>query len=59
VNLVALEMFANAIGPGKEIENVRGTFQIKKPERLLSRNLAAADYALAEFADPAVCRHVN
>src|SRR5208282_5196223 len=42
VDFVALEMFADAIGPGKQIKNVRGSFETEEPQRFFAGDEAAA-----------------
>jgi len=42
VDFVALEFFADAIGPRQQIENVGGRFEVDEPQRLVARNLSAA-----------------
>jgi len=59
VNFVALEMFADAIGPRQEIENVGGRFEIEQPRRFVAGDVAAAEDALAEDGKPFVISRVN
>jgi hypothetical protein len=59
VNLVAFEMLADAVGPGQQVQNVGGGFQVQQPLRLVAGDVATAEHALAEFGNPAMLGHVN
>jgi hypothetical protein len=59
VNFVAFEMFANAIRPGQQIQNVGGRFQVEKPRCLFARNLTAMQHAPAQSRDCFVIARVN
>jgi len=48
MNLVALELFADTIRPRQQIQNVGGRFQIEKPQRFVTGDLATAQDTLAE-----------
>ena len=54
VDLVALEIFADAVGPGQQIQNVGGRFEIEQPQRLVAGDLSAAQNPFAERGN--VCR---
>ena len=51
MNLVALEMFADAVGPGHQIENVRCGFKAEQSERLLAGDLAAVEDARCQVGN--------
>ena len=59
MNLVAFEPLANPVGPGQQIENVRGRFQIEQVQRLLASDGAAAQHPLAKQGDEVVVGRVN
>ena len=51
MDLVALEMFAQAVGAGHEIEDVGGGFQAEKPGGLGAGDFAAAQDPAGEFGN--------
>ena len=59
MNLVALELFANAVGPGKQVENIGRRFEIEEPQCFIAGNMSAAQNPLAEFGNFAVEVCVN
>jgi len=59
MNLIALELFTDAVCPRQQIQDVGGRFQIKKPRRLLTGNLAAAQNMLAEDGKFLMIARVN
>ena len=59
MNLVALELLADAIRPRQQIQNIGGVFEIKKPRRLVAGNVSAAQNPFAERGDLAVIIRVN
>ena len=59
MDLVALVVFANAIRPRHQVENVGGGFKVKQKQRLLARNGAAIQYPLPQFGNSAMVCHVN
>ena len=59
MNLVALELFANAVGPRQQIQNVGGRFEIEEPRRLVAGDVSAAEHALAERGKFLVSCRVN
>jgi len=50
MNLIPFEMFADTIGPGHQIKNVRRAFQTEKPFAFFARNPPAIQQALTHFA---------
>jgi hypothetical protein len=59
VNLVSLEVFADAVGPGEQIKDVRCPFQFKEPPGLVTSNVSAVHDALAKFAQALVNSQVK
>ena len=59
MDFVALELFADAVGPRQQIQNVGGGFEVDEPQRLVAGNCSAAQNPLAEFGDFAVIFCVN
>jgi hypothetical protein len=59
VNLVAFEMFPDAIGPGQQVMDVGGTLEIKEPKRFGSRKFASFQDPLAKFGQALAPSCVN
>ena len=59
MNLVALELFADAVGPRQQIQDIRGGFQVDQPEGLVAGDLPAAEDPLAEPGNSGVMVCVN
>jgi len=59
MNLVALELFADAVGPRQQIQDIRGGFQVEQPEGLVAGDLPAAEDPLAEPGNSGVMVCVN
>ena len=59
VNLVALELFADAVRPRQQIENVGGGFEIEEPRRFVAGDVSAAQNPLAEGGEFLVIGRVN
>ena len=52
MDFVALEIFADAVGPRQQIENVGGIFEMEQPQRLVAGDVAAVQNAFAESGNP-------
>ena len=52
VDFVALEMLANAVGPGEQAENISAGFKIEKPLALISGECMARENFLGKLTDP-------
>ncbi len=59
MDFVAFELFAYAVRPREQIQNVGGRFEIEEPQCLVAGNLAATQNTLAEFGDFVVRGRVN
>jgi len=59
MDFVAFELFADAIGPGQQIQNVGRRFKIEEPERVVAGNVPAGQNTFAEFGEPEVIFSVN
>jgi hypothetical protein len=59
MDFVSLEFFANAIGPREQVKNVRGGFELEKPQRFIACDGPAVQNALAERGDTLVICCVN
>ena len=59
MNLVALELFADAVGPRQQIKDVGGGFEVDEPERLVAGDLSAVQHPLAERGNPVMILRVN
>ena len=64
MDFIALEFFAQAVRPRQEVENIRRTFEIQQPQRLIACDLAAVQNPLSQFRDARavacvkhMCRH--
>ena len=57
MNLVSFEMFADPVGPGHQVKDVRRTFQFKEPTGFVASEVAALQDTLAELAQAFVIRH--
>ena len=51
MNLVALELLANAVGPGKQSVGVGGIFEFKKKHRLLAIDQFTGQNPLAQLGN--------
>ena len=59
MNLVALEGFANAVGPRQQVENIGRSFEVEEFQRLLAGEVAAAQHPLTQGGDALAGRVVN
>ena len=59
VDFVALEMFADAVGPRQQIQNVGGGLEVEQEQRLGAREFAAGEHPLAQGGNPSVICDVN
>ena len=59
MNLVALELFTDAVGPRQQIEDVSGGFEVDEPVRLIAGNVPAAQNSFTERGKFLVICRVN
>jgi hypothetical protein len=59
MDFVALELFADAVSPREQIQNVGGRFEIEEPRRFVARNVTGAQNPFAEGGKFLVNRRVN
>ena len=59
MNLVALELFANAVGPREEVQNVGGAFEMNQPQGFIAGDMAAPQNSFAQEGDLAMIVCVN
>jgi len=59
VNFVALEFYADAVGPREQVKNVGGVLEIEKKQRLVAGDMPTTQNASAESGDARVIGCVN
>ena len=59
MNLVPLELLADAVGPRHQLEDVGGVLQAEEPQRLVAVNAPAVEDALPQFGKAFVFRRVK
>jgi len=59
VDLIAFELFPDAIRPRKQVKYVRRTLQLEQFQGFLARELAAAQHTFAKLGYSLVNLHVN
>lgn len=48
MDLIAFEMLADSVGPGQQIQDVSGVFQVEEEHRFITRDMTAIQDPFAE-----------